>query len=81
MVLIAEGVDRLSTLIKEMRGRNEQLKAAAREAGLEEGRARGREEGREEGRIEMRDIIRERLEERGINPDEILPPEDPRAET
>ncbi len=64
MVLIAEGVERLSTIIKEMRGRDEQLKAAAREA------------GREAGREEMRGIVRERLLERGINPDDILPPED-----
>lgn len=61
MVLIAEGVNRLSTLIKEIRGQSEQLKAAARE----------------EGREEMKDIVRERLEERGINPDDILPPDQP----
>ena len=69
MVLIAEGVSRLSTLIKEIKGQNEQLKTAAREE--------GRAEGRAEGRDEMRDIVRERLEERGIDPDEILPPQDP----
>ena len=86
MVLIAEGVSRLSTLIKEIRGQNEQLKAAAREEGLAEGRqeglAEGRQEGLAEGRDEMRDIVRERLEERGIDPDEILPlndPENPRV--
>ena len=61
MVLIAEGVNRLSTLIKEIRGQSEQLKAAARE----------------EGREEMKDIVRERLEERDINPDDILPPDQP----
>ncbi len=44
---------------------------------LEEGRKEGRKEGLEEGRAQERAEIRARLEECGMNPDEILPAESP----
>ena len=40
---------------------------------LEQGRKEGLEEGRERGRAELSTEIRARLEERGLDPDEILP--------
>ena len=45
------------------------------EEGRQEGRKEGLEEGRERGRAELSAEIRARLEERGLNPNEILPDE------
>ncbi len=64
MVSIFEGVDRY----REWKRKNEQLKAEAREAVLAEGRM--------EGRAAERAAIRARLEAKGLNPDDILPPEE-----
>ena len=83
MVLIAEGVERLSTIIKEIKGKDAQMKAEARNE--------GREMGREEGRDEMKAIAqalliafdidestaRARLLKKGVDPDIILPPHEP----
>ena len=61
------------------RGREEGM-ARGREEGMargrEEGMARGREEGMALGREEVFDDVRTRLIERGIDPDDILPPEE-----
>ena len=69
MVSIFEGVDRY----REWRRKNEQIKEEAKASGL----AQGRKEGRAEGRAAERAAIRARLEAQGLNPDDILPPEEP----
>ena len=46
-----------------------------RQEGRKEGLEEGLEEGRERGRAELSAEIRARLEERGLNPEEILPDE------
>ena len=84
MVLIAEGVERLSTIIKEMKSKDAPTIAAARE----EGRTLGIEEGREEMRAIAQALLvafdidegtaRERLVRKGIDPDIILSSRDPR---
>ena len=81
MVSIFEGVDRY----REWRRKNEQVKEEAKAAGLAQGRKEGRKEGRAEGitegiaegRAAERAAIRARLEAQGLNPDDILPPEEP----
>ncbi len=89
MVSIFTGVDRY----REWRGKNEQLKAQARAAGhaaghaeglaeghaegLAEGHAEGIAEGLAEGRAAERAAIRDRLIAQGLNPDDILPPDEP----
>ena len=60
MALLTKGVD----LFREMRGRNDQLRA--------EGIAIGKEVGREEGQAEIRD----RLRELGLDLDELLRSDD-----
>ena len=80
MALLTKGVD----LYREMRGRNDQLRAEGiaigkemgleqgleqgREQGLEQGREQGLEQGREQGQAE----IRARLREVGVDLDELL---------
>ncbi len=73
MVSIFEGVDRY----REWKRKNAQLKAEVRAAVLDEGIAAGRAEGRAEGRAAERAAIRAWLEAQGLNPDDILPPEEP----
>ena len=93
MVSIFEGVDRY----REWKRKNEQMKEDARAAVLKEGRAQGRAEGQvagraaglaegraagqAEGRAQERAAIRARLVELGLNPDDILPPEEAAAQT
>lgn len=79
MVLIAKGIDTLTDIIRDMRGKDERLKQEAMAQGLEQGMELGLEQGMElglvRGRNEMKDRIRERLEQLGIDPDGIVPPE------
>ena len=85
MSLIFRGVD----MYRERKDRDERMKAEALEAGLAEGRATGLAEGRveghatgrAEGRAEARAEIRERLLSLGIDPEEILPPDEPEQES
>ena len=76
MALLTKGVD----LYREMRGRNDQLRAEGiaigKEMGLEQGREQGLEQGREQGQAEIRD----RLRELGLNLDELLRSDDDDAD-
>lgn len=49
--------------------------AEGRVEGHAEGRAEGRAEGHEEGRAEAMDIVRALMREKGLNPNDIIPPE------
>ena len=53
----------------------QRLLEEGRKGGLQEGREEGRKEGLEEGRARERAEILTRLEELGLDPDQILPPE------
>ena len=91
MVSIFEGVDRY----REWKRKNAQMKAEAKEAVLAEGHAAGRAEGIAEGhaagraegiaeghaagRAEERAVVRARLAGLGLNPDDILPLEEPKS--
>ncbi len=68
MVLIFKGVDTLTEMIRERRGRDDRI----REEGREEGREAGRQEGRQEGREEAIALFQESLEQAGISPDDLM---------
>ena len=70
------------TLLEPQKQRDrERLKKARAEAhetghaeGRAEGHAEGRAEGHAEGRAEAMDIVRVLMREKGLDPDEIIPP-------
>ena len=64
MALLTKGVD----LYRELRGRNDQLRAEGIAIGKEVGLEQGLEQGREQGQAEIRD----RLRELGLDLDELL---------
>ena len=55
--------------------RLENARAEAHEAGHAEGRAEGHAEGHAEGRAEAMDIVRALMREKGLDPNDIIPPE------
>ena len=68
MALLTKGVD----LYRELRGRNDQLRAEGIAIGKEMGLEQGLEQGREQGQAEIRD----RLRELGLDLDELLRSDD-----
>ena len=64
MVLIFKGVDTLTEMIRERRGRDDRIR--------EEGREEGREAGRQEGREEAIALFQESPEQAGISPDDLM---------
>lgn len=91
MATIFRGVDRYRKWREDERRRKEEFirvreesiaegRAEGRAEGLADGRAEGRAEGRDagikEGRAEALSDVRSLLLERGIDPDDILPPEE-----
>ena len=60
MVLIFKGVDTLTEMIRERRGRDDRI------------REEGREAGRQEGREEAIALFQESLEQAGISPDDLM---------
>ncbi len=74
MASIFSGVDRYRKWKRDELRRKEQF-IRVREESIAEGREEGRGEGREEGRASALADVRTLLVERGIDPDDILPPE------
>ena len=73
MALLTKGVD----LYRELRGRNDQLRAEGIAIGKEMGLEQGLGQGREQGQAEIRD----RLRELGLDLDELLRSDDEESAT
>ena len=62
------------TLLEPQKRRDRERLEKARAEAHEEGHAEGRVEGHAEGRAEAMDIVRALMREKGLNPDDIIPP-------
>ncbi|MDE2786770.1 MAG: hypothetical protein OXL37_08915 [Chloroflexota bacterium] len=63
------------TLLEPQKRRDRERLKKARAEAHEAGHAEGRVEGHAEGRAEAMDIVRALMREKGLNPDDIIPPE------